>query len=35
MPADLLKQRDTRQTHSIGLSPEEIGLKPQHEEATH
>lgn len=38
MPQDLLRQRDLRQTHSIGLNPDEIGLKepqPQHEEAAH
>lgn len=35
MPADLLKQRDTRCTHSIGQNPEEIGLKAEHAEAAH
>ncbi|HRK31973.1 MAG TPA: pyruvate dehydrogenase (acetyl-transferring) E1 component subunit alpha [Tepidisphaeraceae bacterium] len=35
LPPDLIRQRDLRHTHSIGLNPEEIGLKPQPEEAAH
>lgn len=35
MPADLLRQRDMKATHSIGLNPDEIGLAAERQEATH
>jgi pyruvate dehydrogenase E1 component alpha subunit len=36
LPADLVKQKEMRYTHSIGLEPDQIGLQArQTEEATH
>ncbi|MDW8263169.1 MAG: pyruvate dehydrogenase (acetyl-transferring) E1 component subunit alpha [Phycisphaerales bacterium] len=34
LPADLIRQRDTRCTHSIGQHPEEIGLQAKPQEVT-